>query len=134
MMLARLAAAAIAASLCACAAVEPACPAGLAPAASDVLYFGTARPDGEVTAADWDAFLRDAVTPRFPDGFTAWRAAGQWRSADGRIVREGSYVLTIVHPEDAKAEAAIRAIAGDYKARFRQEAVLRIESRSCVSY
>jgi hypothetical protein len=129
MKLAPLAIAAIASSLCACAAVEPACPPGLAPAASDVLYFGTAKPDG-----DWDAFLRDVVTPRFPEGFTAWRAAGQWRSADGRIVREGSYVLSIVHPEDAKADAAIRAIAGEYKTRFRQEAVLRVESRTCVSY
>jgi len=134
MTLARLAIAAIASSLCACAAVEPGCPPGLAPAASDVLYFGTAKPDGEVTAADWDAFLRDVVTPRFPEGFTAWRAAGQWSAADGRIVREGSYVLSIVHPEDAKADAAIRAIAGEYKTRFRQEAVLRVESRTCVSY
>lgn len=126
--------AAIASSLCACAAVEPPCPPGLAPAASDALYFGTAKPDGEVTTADWEAFLRDVVTPRFPEGLTAWRAAGQWRSADGRILREGSYVLSIVHPEDAKADAAIRAIAADYKARFRQEAVLRVESRTCVSY
>lgn len=131
---ARLALPPLLAALAGCAAMAPACGPGQTAAASDVLYFGTAKADGEVTATDWDAFLRDVVTPRFPDGFTAWRAAGQWRSAEGRIVREGSYVLSIVHPEDAKADAAIRAIAGDYKTRFRQEAVLRIESRSCVSY
>lgn len=130
----RFGVAAAALSLAGCAAFEPACAPGETPAASDVLYFGTETPAGEVTPAQWDAFLRDAVTPRFPEGLTAWRATGQWRSASGSTVREGSYVLSIVHPDTGKADAAIRAIAGEYKARFRQEAVLRVRSRACISY
>ena len=134
MRVARLALPLLAAVLGGCASLETACPAGRTQAASDTLYFGTARPAGEVTPAEWDEFLRDAVTPRFPEGLTAWRASGQWRSADGRIVREGSYVLSVVHPDSGKADAAIRAIAEEYKARFRQEAVLRVTSPACVSY
>ena len=44
----------------------------------DTLYFGTGKPDGSVvTAAEWQQFLHDEVTPRFP-GFTHWEAHGSW--------------------------------------------------------
>src|SRR5262245_53088135 len=32
------------------------------------LYFGTARPDGAVSEAEFREFLDRVVTPRFPDG------------------------------------------------------------------
>jgi hypothetical protein len=130
-----VACAAVAAALAACAALEPACGPGEAAAVSDVLHFGTARPGGgEVSAVEWDEFLRDVVTPRFPEGLTVWRASGQWRSQRGTIVREPSYVLAIVHPRNARTDAAIAAIVREYKARFAQDAVLRVESGSCISY
>jgi len=103
-------------------------------AASDLLYFGTAKPDGAVSAAEWSDFLRDVVTPRFPAGLTAWQASGQWRSARGSIDREASHVLSLVHPDDAASEEAVRAIVAAYKSRFRQEAVLRVTTRGCASY
>jgi len=118
----------------ACAAPDAAvCPAG-EPRISDTLYLGTAKPGGTVTREDWDRFLRETVAPRFPEGFTQWNAAGQWRSADGAIVREASHVLVLVHPADPQAEANVRAIAAEYKARFRQEAVLRVRSAACASF
>src|SRR5688500_17329335 len=43
------------------------------------LYFGLARPSGVVSDANWQSFLRDEITPRFPDGLTVWEADGQWR-------------------------------------------------------
>lgn len=102
--------------------------------ASDTLYFGTAAPGGVVTREEWDRFLREVVTPRFPQGFTQWDASGQWRSADGAIVREATHVLLVVHPADPQAEANVRAIAAEYKSRFGQEAVLRVRSEACVSF
>ena len=101
---------------------------------NDTLYLGTAKPDGTVSGGEWDRFLREVVTPRFADGFTQWHAAGQWRSADGSIVREDSHVLVVVHPPDPQAEANVRAIAAEYKSRFHQEAVLRVRSEACVSF
>ena len=42
----------------------------------DTLYFGTAKPDHSViTAAEWQKFLDDEVTPRF-EGFTHWEGHG----------------------------------------------------------
>jgi hypothetical protein len=104
------------------------------PQVQDVLYFGAAEPDGEVTAEEWSAFLADTVTPRFPDGLTAWEASGQWRGADGTIVREPSRVLMLLHADDAANDRAIREIVAAYKARFRQEAVLRVRTPACVAF
>lgn len=101
---------------------------------SEMVYFGTQTPDGVVSAEQWSQFLAAKVTPRFPQGLSVWPASGQWRSADGSIVREESYALNLLHPDDAPSEAAIRAIVDEYKARFRQEAVLRVRSRGCASF
>lgn len=110
------------------------CPVGASMQVSEHLYFGTATPDGVVGDAEWQAFLRDEVTPRFPDGLTTWNADGQWRGNDGAIVREGSHVLQLLHPRDARVDAAIVAIVESYKSRFRQEAVLRVTAPACTSF
>ena len=47
------------------------------------LYFGTARPKGSVSELEWQMFLRDEVTARFPEGLTVWDAEGQWRAPRG---------------------------------------------------
>jgi hypothetical protein len=100
----------------------------------DSLFFGTAKPDGFVTADEWAAFMESAVSPRFPRGLTLSRASGQWRGPDGEIVREDSHVLQIVHFDEPETESAVREIIKDYKARFRQESVLRIRTHTCASF
>jgi hypothetical protein len=132
----RLAAAlAISLALSACAPLQaPRCANGASSAVDDTLYFGTATPAGVVVADDWARFLDSVVTPRFPQGLSVSQAAGQWRGADGATVRESTHVLRLVHPDDAASERATTEIVADYKARFRQEAVLRVRSSTCVSF
>jgi hypothetical protein len=118
-----------------CASLGPSgCPGGSQAMVNESLYFGTEKPNGAVTAAEWQAFLNDYVTPRFPAGLSVWQAAGQWKSSAGPIVREPSYVLNIVHAGTATAQAALDAIAGEYKRKFGQEAVLRVRTAACVSF
>src|SRR5437899_9827186 len=74
------------------------------------LYFGLTHRAGRVTESQWQAFLREEVTPRFPDGLTVWQADGQWRKPDGRISRERAKVLLLVHDESAEVRAALAAI------------------------
>jgi hypothetical protein len=95
---------------------------------ADQLFFGRNIPGGGGTVSDsaWSAFLREVVTPRFPAGLTILRAEGQWREGDGRVVREDSLVLEVLHPAGPAADADLREIAEEYKRRFRQEAVLRV--------
>lgn len=118
-----------------CAALsQPHCSAGQSPAIHDTLYFGTAKPGGVVSAEEWARFVDTEITPRFPKGLTVAHVDGQWRMADGSIVREPSNVLELVHEDDAASETAVRAIIDTYKTQFQQEAVLRIRAESCVSF
>lgn len=102
---------------------------------SDRLYLGRAIPGGgTVSDAEWAAFLRDVVTPCFPTGLTVWRAEGQWRDRAGTVVREESFVLELIHPADAASDTAVREIIAEYKRRFRQESVMRVQDRVHVSF
>jgi hypothetical protein len=100
---------------------------------NEFIFFGTGTPDGVVTDEQWASFLAEVVTPRFPQGLTTWRASGQWRLQDGRLAQEDSHVLNLVHRADAAQEKAIQDLIGEYRIRFRQEAVLRVKSDSCSS-
>jgi len=121
-------------ALAGCATPPPSCTDGRQVMVSETLVFGRARPGGEVTEAEWARFLAEEVTPRFPDGFSSWPAAGQWRGADGRILKEASQVLLIVHAGGADTQARVAAVARRYRERFEQEAVLRLSQPGCVSF
>ena len=112
----------------------PSCAPGQQAMRAELLYFGTATPQGAVSPEDWRRFVDEVVTPRFPDSLTAWPANGQWRSPSGVAVREASWVLSIVHRPDAASEAALVDIADAYKKRFQQESVLRVASPACVAF
>ena len=43
-------------------------------------------------------------------------------------------MLQLLHPDDAPTEEAIRELIDVYKSQFRQEAVLRVRSHTCVSF
>ena len=125
---------AMAAALCACAAapLRPIPQAGTACSDRrlDKMLFGMNSPDGPVGEAQWQLFLAETVTPRFPDGLTVYRAQGQWRGASGQIEREDSRVVEILHGDDAEGRKRIAEISVEYKRRFRQEAVLVIGTRA----
>src|SRR5687768_10726777 len=57
------------------------------------LFFGLSRPGGRITERQFDRFVDDEVTPRFPDGLTLVSGDGQFRLADGEIVEERSKLL-----------------------------------------
>jgi hypothetical protein len=99
-------------------------------AVSDRLFFGRGIPGKVATVSDaqWDTFVAEVITPRFPEGFTVYRAAGQWRGDDGAAVSEPVCILEVVHPRDAAIERRIVEIAVEYRRRFNQDAVMQVES------
>jgi hypothetical protein len=104
---------------------EPSSAAGVQ--VSERLFFGQGIPGGgTVSEQDWAAYLRDVITPRFPQGLTVWRGEGQWLEAAGVLAREPVIVVEIVHAPGADLESSLAAISQEYKRRFRQEAVLRV--------
>lgn len=92
----------------------------------DRLTFGLGiRDTGVVSDSAWDAFIRDVVTPRFPQGFAWFRTEGQWQYADGKIVKEPGRVIELIHVPDSATEAKVVEIAEIFVKKFDQEAVGR---------
>jgi hypothetical protein len=99
------------------------------------LYFGTGKPDGTaVSEAEWNKFLADEVTPRFPKGFTVLDGFGQYQGENEKIVREKSFCLILLYvKKDRRASSEkIEQIRESYKKIFQQESVLRLDFRQTI--
>ena len=113
----------------------PGCALGDTALVRDVIYFGRNRPDGgTVSDGEWQQFLNEAVTPKFPAGLTVVEATGQWRGQSGVVEQERSEIVTVFHAGDEAARQAVADVASEYKRRFRQEAVLRERSPTCARF
>jgi len=122
---------------CATAGPPLSCPMGTEAATVTDAYFGrNVRDRAEVSDAEWDAFLREVVTPAFPDGLTAVEGAGQWRRSDGTVLQERSKVLTVVLPgqDQSAARGRFLPVEQEWKVRFRQQSVLTVHRPACVGF
>lgn len=115
--------------------VHTECALGQQAMRSESLYFGTNKASGgTVTDAEWQTFLNEEVTPRFPDGLSVIKVSGQWKPSTGPVVVEASHVLNVVHPNLPKQQRAFEEIVASYKARFSQESVLRVSTLACATF
>jgi hypothetical protein len=116
----------------------PACPPGTEKSTLVELFMGRNSGDRlRVREADWARFLTEEITPRFPEGMSVQDAFGQWRdtSASGRLIREPAKVVRIVLPGDGSPQMErILAISDAYKARFGQQAVMRVLTQVCAGF
>lgn len=103
---------------------------------SDRLFFGRNIPGttGEVSDAQWNAFVNEVIVPRFPDGFTVWTGAGQWKGEDGKEVSERTLVMELVHKTDPAVDTKFAEIAQAYRQRFNQEAVLGVRAPAQMTF
>jgi hypothetical protein len=99
------------------------------------LYFGLNRPAGKaITAEEWQQFVDGDVTPRFREGLTVFDARGQWLGNNGKVAREPSKALMLIHAVDAQSDKKIDELRGVYKSRFAQESVMRVDQPVCVQF
>jgi hypothetical protein len=114
----------------------PGCGPGGQPELVAEMVFGRNIGDSlGVSEADWNRFLDEEVTPRFPDGLTVMSASGRWRDTErGNVVEEPSKVLVVVLGDEALDKPRIAEIAMAYKRRFRQQSVLTMLRPACVSF
>lgn len=129
-------------ALAGCASIAPSepeaanlCPAGQADMRTAQLFFG--RNIGEkasVSEADFQKFVDEEVTPRFPQGLTVLDGGGQWQGAENRLIREASKVVVLVFPKGEGRMAKVEEVRKAYKQRFRQESVLTVTQDACVSF
>jgi hypothetical protein len=112
-----------------------ACALGDTALVRDIVYFGRNRPGGgSVSDTEWQGFLNQVVTPRFPAGLTVVQATGQWKGQSGVVEQERSEIVTLLHAGDEGARRSVAEIAAEYKRRFQQEAVLRERTPTCARF
>lgn len=99
------------------------------------LFFGRNRRGGVVTEEEFQDFLDNTVTPRFPDGLTVIDAKGQFRGEGASLPeKEDAKLLILLYPFDRKSSALVEEIRSEYKRQFEQQSVLRVDEQSCVSF
>lgn len=102
------------------------------------LYFGMSKPDGgEVSEADWEKFVDEDITKHFPEGFAVLSGSGQYRDrTNNRISKEKSKVLVLIYSEKVKKDKnkLIEELRHIYKEKFKQQSVLRIDSKVEVGF
>src|SRR5688500_3490905 len=96
------------------------------------LFFGMNIPGGgQVSGEQWKKFTDSVVSPRFPEGYTEWDAAGKWLDTETKqTISENTKVLTFIGKKSRNREALLDSITQFYINRFRQQAVLRLDARS----
>jgi hypothetical protein len=105
------------------------------PLTQTTLYFGLNRPTGPViSAAEWQRFVDQQVTPRFKDGLSVFDAKGQWLGNDGKLARENSKALMLIHAPGKESETNIEALRNSYKQQFAQDSVMRVDTPVCVAF
>ena len=114
-------------------------PKGAARFTRTELYFGSNKPDGSVvTPEQFQTFLDQEITPRFPDGLTLLTGLGQFRGSSARIERERSMLLILLYPTESSRSSSqkIEEIRTAYEKKFYQESVLRADEQrpECVSF
>lgn len=108
------------------------CPEGLQQVVRYELFFGLDHADGRsVSAAEWEAFVADTITPRFPLGLSAFDVKGQWQRPDGTVERENTKMVMLAHPPPADAGMSlVDEISREYQRRFDQDPVFRSVSHN----
>eukprot|EP00456_Euglypha_rotunda_P034497 TRINITY_DN26609_c0_g1_i5.p3 TRINITY_DN26609_c0_g1~~TRINITY_DN26609_c0_g1_i5.p3 ORF type:complete len:130 (-),score=30.16 TRINITY_DN26609_c0_g1_i5:1-390(-) len=71
-----------------------------------------------IAADQWDTFLAEVVTPRFPDGLTWYDVHGQWRGAGGKPEKLPSRLLIVLHADSRSNESALVEVGALFKQRF----------------
>lgn len=87
------------------------------------LYFGA------IPRSQWDSFLKQVVTPLFPEGLTWFDVQGQWRAPDGVTRKLPSRLLIILYADNRRNDQAIEQVRRQFKARFHHLAVLRVSMK-----
>ncbi|WP_276724971.1 DUF3574 domain-containing protein [Pantoea septica] len=99
------------------------------------LWFGLSKPQGGmVSRDDWQQFLDKEVTPRFKAGLSVYDASGQWMEKSGKLAREPSKALMLIHGAENGVNDDIEALRTLYKLRFGQESVMRVDAPVCVGF
>lgn len=95
------------------------------------LFFGR----DTVTDTDWNGFLADTLTGRFPDGFTVVDGQGQWLDPERRVIsHEASKYVVIAAADTAQSLQNLGVVMKSYEQRFHQQSVGLLLDHRCGAF
>ena len=94
-------------------------PSGSSQMVRTELYFGV------IPRSQWDGFLKQVVTPLFPEGLTWFDVQGQWRAPDDVTRKLPSRMLIVLYADSRRNDQAIERVRREFKNQFHHLAVLR---------
>ena len=111
------------------------CSIGILSARTD-LFFGTDRVGmAPINDSEWQSFVDNVITPRFPDGLSMYPVAGQYlQGMMVGLIKEKSYDVVLLHDGTDGPSQALEQIRATYKTQFKHEAVLRLDTAVCLSF
>lgn len=124
-------------TLAGCASLQqPTCAAGEEPMRTAQLFFGQNIDDKPgVSDAEFHKFVDEVLTPRFPEGLTVLDGGGQWTGPENKLIREAAKVVVLVIPRtDLHTQRKLGEVRQAYVQRFRQDSVMMVSQRACVSF
>jgi len=91
------------------------------------LYLGGIQGGGQtVSEEEWSGYLTKVLTPAFPKGLTVYNAYGQIQQADGKIDRQPTRVVVIVHPHKTDQETSFSSVIQAYQRQFPGTKVMKL--------
>ncbi|WP_298421043.1 DUF3574 domain-containing protein [uncultured Kordia sp.] len=97
------------------------------------LYFGLLKKDGVVTEEEWKGFKADIISKKF-SGYTEINSKGFWTNPKGETVSENSKLIIYLNKGTKQDSIAIAFVIGNYKKKFDQESVLKIDTPVNASF
>jgi hypothetical protein len=91
------------------------------------LYFGLSKKNGVVTEQEWNMFKADFLSKKF-SGYTELISKGFWTNPKGETVSENSRLIIYLNKGTTSDSIAIAFVIDNYKQKFNQESVLKIET------
>jgi hypothetical protein len=100
------------------------------------MFFGRSVPHRHpVTAGEWNEFLKQTVTPLFPNGFTVYDAYGQWLNPRTHTVsRDPTKVLMVATAETPEVRDKVAEVSARYRQLFHQQAVGVVSVTECGAF
>ena len=98
------------------------------------LYFGLARPAGTITEKQWKVFVRDEITPRFPQGFTVWEGTDSGEAPMAASAVNAPKCCCWFTGDSKAARDALVGLVEIYKRTFQQESVLWETASVCAAF
>ena len=93
------------------------------------LYLGRGIHAGhEVSELEFADFVSEVITKYIPKGLTIYDAYGQIQESDGKISRQATWIMVIVHEKIEENSHAIDAVIAAYREKFGRAEVMRLTS------